>query len=129
MFHVLIGEEVAVESVQRAAAQRSAVSWIVPKAACPGDEVVLFFPHIGFLGHGVVTSEPEPDTFGNRPVYRADIGGICLFAYPVELGTVKRLFPEWDWVTYPRSYTTPPEKCAGRLRDELLRLGTEADQD
>ena len=127
MFHVLVGEEAAVEPVQRAAAERGAVSWIVPKAAKPEDEVVLFFPHIGFLGRGVVASEPEATMFGKRQTYRADVGNLILFAFPVVLDEIAKLFPEWAWTRYPRSFTTPPEELAGRVSENLLRLGTEAE--
>jgi hypothetical protein len=129
LFHVLVGQEAAVDTVLQAAAQREAVSWIVPKAAHPGDEVTLFFPHIGFLGRGVVASEPESATFGKRPGYCADVGGISLFAFPVLLETIARRVPKWDWVRYPRSFTTPPEKFADRIRDALIRLGAEAKPD
>jgi len=123
---VLVGEEAAVESVQRAAAQRVTLSWIVPKDARPGDEVALFFPHIGFLGRGVVASEPEDSFFGERRTYCADLGSLSLFAFPVVLEEVARLFPEWGWPRFPRSFTTPPPEVADRLRDHLVRLGTEA---
>lgn len=126
MLHVLVGEEAAVEPVQRAAAQRGTVSWIVPKAAKPTDEVVLFFPHIGFLGRGAVTSEPEATVFGKRQTYRADLGSLVLFAFPVVLEEVTKLFPAWAWTRYPRSFTTPPEELAAQVYASLIRLGTEA---
>jgi hypothetical protein len=89
--------------------------------------VALFFPHVGFLGRGVIASEPESDTFGRRQVYRAEVGSIALFPFPVLLEAIAPLLPKWGWVRYPRSFTTPPAAFADRLRDELIRLGTQAE--
>lgn len=125
--HILIGEKEIVEQTQCIAAQRGSISWIVPKGANSGDTVVLFFPHVGFLARGVVMSKPEPGTFGRRSCYRADVGQIAFFAYPVELDEIARRFPDWGWPKYPRSFTTPPLELAEQLSECLTCLSTEAD--
>jgi hypothetical protein len=126
VFRILVGQEAAVTSVQRAAATRKPVKWIVPKAAKPGDEVALFFPHVGFLARGSVISLPKPTVYGRKKTCSADIGKIVFFAYPVLLEDVAKEFSSWGWTTYPRSYTTPPIELAEQIRSYLLRSGSEA---
>jgi hypothetical protein len=113
--HVLVGQATFVEPLQQAASQGDAVAWIVPKAAEPGDDVLLFFPHAGFLGRGEVVSKPEATDFGRRQTYRADVGHIMLFPSPIALDVVAQRFPEWAWARYPRSFTTPQTELGGQI--------------
>lgn len=120
MVHVLVGQESFVELTEQAAAKGATVRWIVPKKARPGDEVLLFFPHLGFLGHGEIVSNPESTVFGRRPTYEADVASIILFKSPILLHTVAKRFPDWAWVGYPRSFTTPRQEIAASLFPFLL---------
>ena len=121
--HVLSGEKEFVEAMQREAAQGQTARWIVPKAAAPGDNAILFFPSAGFLGHGEIVSSPESTVFGRRSTYGADVGNIVIFKSPIPLDAVANQFPKWKWASYPRSYTTPPPELAGQIFAFLLAYG------
>lgn len=120
MFRVLVGEEAALEDVQQAAADGSPLSWIVLKAAEPGDKVVFFFSKgQKFHGHGQISSKPESTFFGGKAAYRADVDNIEMFTSPIPLDAVAAQFPEWAWV---RSYTKGPNTPKGAVADELLEF-------
>ena len=122
MLHILVGEEAALEDVRQAAANRKPVGWIVPKAAKPGDKVVLFFPHLrGFFAHGETSSTPKSTSFGRKPAFEAAVGNIISYGSPIPLKVVADRFPNWRWVDYPRSLTTPkPPAVAAELLSFLL---------
>jgi HNH endonuclease len=129
VLRVLVGEEAALEDVQQAAANGSPLSWIVLKAAEPGEKVVLFFSKgKEFHGHGQVSSKPESTFFGGKAAYRADVDNIEMFTSPIPLDAVAKRFPEWAWVrAYTRGPTTPPAAVADELLDFLLSQDRQED--
>ena len=127
MIHVLVGETEYEQVTRQAEAEGESVPWIVPKKAKPGETVLLFFPHMGFLGRGEIMSKPVATVFGRRQTYKADVGNIALFESSVPLGAVAEQFPAWKWTTYPRSFTTPKPGVADELLDFLRTRASQAD--
>ncbi|NLX95228.1 MAG: hypothetical protein GXY83_03535 [Rhodopirellula sp.] len=94
---------------------KNVVGWVVPKKAAVGDRVLLCTPSRGFVADALVASEKEPGEFGQRHVFRADVGPVKLFPSPIPIAYIVTVMPERPWPTYPRSYTTPPEPIAEAL--------------
>ena len=117
MTHVLVGNHHPDHDLLVDAANnpRSTVDWVVPKAARPGDEAVVFIGGYGFVATGEVMSPPTKGSFNNRSIYRADLGEIKMLDPPVPVERVLEQIPEWKWPTYPRSYTTPSPDVAQQL--------------
>ena len=93
----------------------SASHWTAPKTAAVGDEVVIFIGGIGFFATGEVTSTPRPDR--SRPGrYSAGVTSIRLIDPPISLSAIIRAIPGLTWTVYPRSYTTPSNKIANKIR-------------
>ena len=117
MLHVLVGsnDDDFNTLVDVARDGKRAVGWVVPKKAAGGDRVLLFTRSRGFVADALVASEKEPGEFGQKRVFRADVGPVRLFPSPVPTAYIVKVMPEWPWPTYPRSYTTPPEPIAEAL--------------
>lgn len=95
-------------------------SWIAPKSACIGDEVVIFVSGCGFFATAHVRSLPRsrPD-WDNR--YGAGLTSIRLIEPPISLAVIRQAIPELMWAKYPRSITTPPPKIAQAVRNLIAR--------
>jgi len=122
MLHVLIGDQADMDVILHVLEGDGVTPWVVPKGARPGDSVLIFFRHTGsMIGTGEIVSIPEPGLFGKRHVHRANIAighglnpGITL----EELSTV---VPDWAWLRYPRTYTTPADDIAKLLEAFVLK--------
>lgn len=94
--------------------------WNVPKAAQPGDEVVIYV-----LGHGLFATAavvgPASPRKGWYRRYSAPLGDIRLIQPPVSLGVLRRAIPALTWARYPRSLTTPSSAIASRIRTLIER--------
>lgn len=118
MLHVLSGEAEYLEKLKAASVAGRALSWIVPKKAVPGDDTVMYFPHLdAFVAHGEVLHTPKATMFGRAQRYAADVGNFVVFPSPVPLIPVAAKYPDWGW---PRAATKslntpPPEVQAGLL--------------
>ena len=117
MLHILIGDFNDIETIDQALEQTvSVIPWIVPKNAKTGDKLLIFFRHINAIfGSGEILSTPFSAKFGNRHVYRANIGIGAPIDPFLTIEELSELFPEWAWVRYPRTYTTPSNEIAEKL--------------
>ena len=91
--------------------------WIVPKSARPGDDVVFFVWRIGFLASGTIKGLParvESGFWAGK--YQARVGNVTFYRRPLRKEEAAQAMPQWRWLRYPRSYTTPPDDVARRLR-------------
>ncbi len=124
MLHVLSGQAEWLEKLEAAAAAGKPLSWIVPKKAIPGDEAVMFFPHLNeFVGHGEVSTEPTSTMFGGRHMYTANVTDFVVFAKRVPLKPIAAQYPAWGWPrASTKSLNTPPEDVQCGLLDALKRL-------
>jgi len=95
-------------------------SWIAPKSASIGDEVVIFIVGYGLFATARIASraKPRPD-WGNR--YGADLTSIRLIKPAISLAVLRQAIPELKWANYPRSITTPPPKAARRIWNLVAR--------
>ena len=82
--------------LERAARNRLAArSWIAPKTAAIGDDVVIYVGGYGFFATARITSVPQVRSdWVNR--YGANLGFIPLITPPISLGTIRRhLLIDW----------------------------------
>ncbi len=118
--HVLVAAQDEMEGVERAASRRRSVRWKVPKEARRGDEAAVFLRGQGFFGLGRIASQPSANRT-RRGSYVASVDSLEVFPKPVPESRVSWRVPEWSWLSYPRSYTTPPAEVAARLRSLFQR--------
>ena len=89
-------------------------SWVAPKSAVPGDDVVVFVAGYGFFATGRVTSKPKSlSDWKNR--YGAGLTTIRLIKPAISIATIRRTIPALTWADYSRSITTPPPEVAKRF--------------
>jgi hypothetical protein len=107
--------------LEKAARRRlSSQSWITPKLAKVGDEVVIFISGDGFFATARIGSLPKRRTdWKNR--YGACLTSIRLIQPPISLGVIRRKIPALTWAKYPRSITTPSSKIAEKIRTLIAR--------
>lgn len=99
---------------------RRAKTWIVPKSARPGDEVVIFVGGFGFFATGRIASLPTPRSdWPNR--YSAGLDSIRLISPAISLAGIARGVSEFAWTNYPRSITTPAPGVAAQIRALIAR--------
>jgi 5-methylcytosine-specific restriction endonuclease McrA len=95
-------------------------SWIAPKSANTGDEVVIFVTGYGFFATAQVTSSAKPRLdWANR--YGAGLASIRLIQPAISLAVIRQAIPELRWAKYPRSITTPVPRIAAQVRDLIVR--------
>jgi 5-methylcytosine-specific restriction endonuclease McrA len=106
--------------LERTASSRRGVrSWIGPKHAAIGDDVVVYIGGYGFFATARVASQPKRrQDWHNR--YAFDVGTIRLIEPAVSLHSIELRVPALTWAKYPRSITTPAEPIATQIRD-LIR--------
>jgi hypothetical protein len=99
-----------------AGTKRKIATWIAPKAAVPGDVVVIFVGGYGFFAMGRVASKARPRRdWPNR--YGVALDSISLIKPPISLAAIRRDVRDLTWANYPRSITTPRPDVAARVRD------------
>jgi HNH endonuclease len=89
-------------------------SWIVPKTAAPGDDVIIYVRGYGFFATARINSKPTPRTGWNRR-YGASLVQIRLINPPISLHAIHRSLPKLMWANYPRSITTPTRALASQI--------------
>ena len=107
--------------LERAARQGSisTPTWVTPRSASLGDDVVFYVGGFGFFATGHVRSTPKPRAdWKNR--YGAAMGSIRLIEPPISLAFIQRHLPTLKWAIYPRSIHTPSSSIADLIR-ELIR--------
>jgi hypothetical protein len=122
---LLVGETEAQADFDSVAESGGRLLWVVPKTARPGDEALFLFNRALLKGRGIVESLPVRGSHGRRAVYQAEIGKVERLDPPLSLDEVRRSIPEWEWPTYPRSFTTPRPDIASKLLELLRRSGTQ----
>lgn len=111
------GDKEYLEKVSRGS--HRAKSWVVPKSAAIGDEVVINVAGLGFFATGKIASHTMPRTdWKNR--YGASLETIRLIEPPISLAAVRRHIKDLGWARYPRSIATPTHMLAEQIR-ELVR--------
>lgn len=95
-------------------------SWIVPKSANVGDEVVIFVCGYGFFATARIESPPKAKKNWTRR-YGADLGSLHLIQPAISLGAMRRAVPRLTWANYPRTITTPSPDVAGSIRALIAR--------
>jgi hypothetical protein len=106
------------EVIERASRDNRMIrSWIVPKSAQIGDEVVINIDRFGLFATAKIASSPTPrrDWPGNR--YGATLQQIKLIKPPISIREVQRYIPNWGWARFRRSITTPKLVFAESVRD------------
>jgi HNH endonuclease len=119
MLHILLGnagEDVG--SVFDAAKNNTSLDWIVPKKASIYDRALFHLPQRGFVARGLIDSQPKSK---NRTLgrYVAGVRSISLLPASVPLTFIGKHHTEWEWPSFPRSYTSVEGSIESRL-DELL---------
>jgi hypothetical protein len=94
--------------LEKAARQKSSSrSWIVPRSATVGDDVVIYVSSYGFFATAKVNTPTKPRTdWKNR--YGAGLNSIRLIQPAISLESIKRHASKLTWANYPRSITSPP---------------------
>ncbi len=115
MLHILVGENESFASLKQRARRRDRLTWIVPKVATVGDDVIMFVRDQGFIARGRVVTTPTPTMLGRAQAYQAEIGFLKLLGRPVTLAAVAAAAPNWKWPTYPRSRASVPSSMTARL--------------
>lgn len=116
--HILIAHSDDVDHAYECANASRATDWIVPKAALIGDEVALFHRGEGIFAIGNLKSTPAKATEGTwAGRYRGSLGDLRVLSQPFSLDELAAEIPEWNWVRYPKMYTTPAAAIATALRD------------
>lgn len=91
-------------------------TWVVPKSASPGDEVVIYVRGYGFFATAIIKSFPIPrPDWINR--YGAALTSIRLIEPAISIGAIRRKIPELTWAKYPRSITTPDPAISNKIRN------------
>lgn len=103
------------EWLKDAASTSKSATWVVPKSAEIGDEVVVYVTGYGFLATASIATQPKPRTdWVNR--YGARITGIRLIRPPISLDAIRAELPSLTWARYPRSITTPADPIVAGIR-------------
>lgn len=100
--------------------------WSVPKDAKVGDEALVYLtaPESRIVGKVLITGEPffhYGNTMFDNPKTRdkwmAEIHAVAYYEPRSELTMrgLRSLFPEWPWLSYPRSATKIPAEFIGPL--------------
>jgi hypothetical protein len=95
-------------------------SWVAPKAAQPGDEVVIYVAGYGFFATARITSYASLRA-DRQSRYGATLDSIRLIKPAISLATILRKVSALKWANYPRSITTPPPCIAAQIRALIRR--------
>jgi hypothetical protein len=102
--------------LEKAARQKlSSKSWIVPRSATVGDDVVIYIAGYGFFATAQINTETKPRKNWKRR-YGAGLKTIRLIQPAISLESIKRHAPKLTWANYPRSITSPPTNVANQIR-------------
>jgi Domain of unknown function (DUF3883) len=100
-----------------AAGTKRQFSWSTPKDAKPGDIVLIYIasPVSAVIAKGVVLAPARKTSKRDRYDYRAEVGRIHLTSNPADIRELKRAFPKWRWLTYPRMHAVVPPEYSENL--------------
>jgi hypothetical protein len=102
--------------VHRLARRGGTANWSSLKDAEPGDRVLIYIqqPHSALVAKAEVLTNPVKSEKGDY-AYRAKIGRFELLPNRVSIRDLKRAFPRWAWLRYPRGKAVVPPQYADRL--------------
>ena len=103
--------------VHRLARRGGTANWSSMKNSQPGDRVLIYIrqPHSALIAKAEVLAEAKKPKPGNSYPYRAKTGRFELLPNPVGIHDLKRAFPRWSWLRYPRGKAFVPAHFADRL--------------
>lgn len=112
------GDKSWLERVKRGTRSRS---WIAPKTAAIGDDVIIYIRGYGLFASAKVDSEAllRRDWKGRR--YGVALKHIRMIAPPIPLEVVRRETPTFEWARYPRSIVTPDRAISNKVRRLVSR--------
>jgi hypothetical protein len=92
-------------------------SWILPKNAEIGDEIVVYISSFGFFATARIDAKPEKrDDWPTVSRYGSGLSNVRLIEPAISLHSIQRRVPDLKWANYPRSITTPAAEVADRIR-------------
>jgi hypothetical protein len=115
----------------KAAGTKRTFNWSTPKDAGPGERVLIYIasPVSAAIAKGVVLAAARKTSTKDRYDYRARVGEIELLPNQVDIRHLKKMFPSWRWLRYPRMHAVvPPEhgdtlwKLVHEKRENTLSL-------
>ncbi len=109
--HVCVGSTSDIDLLYESNQKKGDTTWPLPKNARIGDLVFFLAPAISgdLLAKGEVYTNPVKSKNWSGK-YEAKIIDVSLLPQPISLEVLKKHFPEWGYLNYPRSYSTvPPE--------------------
>jgi hypothetical protein len=103
-------------AIHRVARDGGTASWSSLKDAGPGDRALSYVgqPHSALVAKAEILARPikgEPGDYA----YRARMGRFALLPHRLSLDELKRAFPRWAWLRYPRGKAVVPPEYADRL--------------
>jgi hypothetical protein len=102
--------------VHRLARSGGTANWSSLKDARPGDRVLIYIqrPHSALVAKAEVLDAAVKGKPGDYR-YRAKTGRFKLLGNPLTIRDLKRLFPGWAWLRFPRGKEVVPPQYANRL--------------
>lgn len=90
--------------------------WSSLKDARPGDKALIYVrePHSALIAKTEVLARPVKGQPGDY-AYRARTGRFELLPNRLSLNDLRRAFPRWAWLRFPRGKAVVPQKYADRL--------------
>lgn len=89
-------------------------TWSCPKLTKAGDTLLFYVerPHSAIIATATALKDAAA---GEHWRYVTRIGKINILKEPITLAEMRRMFPRWRWLNYPRAYTYLSEGIAERL--------------
>jgi cytochrome c553 len=110
------------QALIRAAERNGRVgSWVVPKSAAEGDDVVINVARCGLFATGKIASRTSLRADWNGHRYGARLNSIKLIKPPITMKAVQDVIPGLGWAKYPRSIATPSAENAQKIQELILR--------
>lgn len=101
------------ELISKAISGEQVANWYVPKTAEVDDQLAIYLHGQGIIASGTIAQPPiKADKAG---YYASDLKDVSWVTPPMTLNDMRSRFPNWNWPTYPRSYTTPPPEIQTSL--------------
>jgi hypothetical protein len=103
-------------AVHRMASRGGTTKWSGLKDSRPGDRVLIYIrrPHSSLVAKAEVLAEAVKGKPGDWP-YLVKIGGFELLPNRTGIDELKKEFPRWAWLRYPRGKAIVPAEYADRL--------------
>lgn len=99
-------------------------SWSCGKETKADDKLLIYFerPHSAIIASGVALKDAKP---GKYYRYITKIGDLQILSAPISIDEMRKRFPRWKWLNYPRAKQYLDDRKAGiLLKRASLRLKT-----